>query len=152
MAKAAAFGRLGRRPGADGAVAVRDSGSNLNADSRVFFDGMPAPVRVPFTGNDQAGTIVVTPPQGANNQTATVDGGPTPTANTPCCWKHRIRPRIIYGSVRARGRSAVITPNVLPAGVSSMVEVNGTNTKFADGQTILGFGSSDHATCAGCGY
>jgi hypothetical protein len=39
--------------------------------------------------------------------------------------------------------AAVFAPASLPAGVEAMVEITGTNTNFADGQTTVGFGSSD---------
>src|SRR5580700_8459485 len=39
--------------------------------------------------------------------------------------------------------SLVLNPNNVPAGVEAMIDVTGVNTNFAQGQTIVGFGSSD---------
>lgn len=125
-------------PGPDGTVTV--AGANLSGDSRVFFDGLQASVRVPFSGNDQSGVVVVAPPPGASNQTATVtvynaDGQSsmfTQAQNPP-----------VYSYGPADPAIAAVTPNTLPAGVSAMVDVTGSNTRFVDGQVTLGFGSSD---------
>ena len=41
--------------------------------------------------------------------------------------------------------SLSITPATVTAGTDTMIEVDGFNTNFADGQTAIGFGSSDVA-------
>jgi len=41
--------------------------------------------------------------------------------------------------------SISITPATVTAGTDTMIEVDGLNTNFADGQTVIGFGSSDVA-------
>ena len=54
----------------DGSVTV--SGSNLDAGSRIFFDGLEAGVVTPFTGDSTKGTVTVTPPPGFGGQNAAV--------------------------------------------------------------------------------
>jgi uncharacterized protein (TIGR03437 family) len=121
----------------DGMVTV--GGSGMNGDSRVYFDGVQAAVRAPFAGDMQAGMIVVTPPPGSNRQMATVtvhngDGQKsTFTQSQPALFEYRPK----------EPPFATVMPNALPAGVSAMVEVLGVNTTFLDGQTTLGFGTSD---------
>ena len=90
-------------PNPDGSVAV--IGTGMNADSRVFFDGLPAAVRAPFTGTEQSGFIVVQPPQGAHNQTAAVTVFNTDGLSTPCWCNRRIRPLITTGPPDRRSRS-----------------------------------------------
>ena len=41
--------------------------------------------------------------------------------------------------------SLSITPATVTAGIDTMIEVDGFNTNFAEGQTVIGFGSSDVA-------
>ena len=48
---------------------------------------------------------------------------------------HLLRRRII--------RRYSITPATVTAGTDTMIEVDGFNTNFAEGQTVIGFGSSD---------
>ena len=115
-------------------------GSGMNVDSRVFFDGLPAAVRAPFTGTEQSGFVVVQPPQGAHSQTATVTVFNTDGLNSMLVQSQN-PPTYSYGP--SEPVFAAFDPNGLPAGASAMVEVNGVNTRFADGQTIVGFGSSD---------
>ena len=125
-------------PNPDGSVAV--IGSGMNVDSRVFFDGLPAAVRAPFTGTEQSGFVVVQAPQGAHNQTATVTVF-NPDGLNSMMAQAQNPPTYSYGP--SEPVFAAFGPTALPAGASAMVEVNGVNTRFADGQTIVGFGSSD---------
>jgi uncharacterized protein (TIGR03437 family) len=122
----------------DSTVAV--IGSGMTPDSRVFFDGLPAVVRAPFTGTEQSGFVVVQPPQGAHNQTATVTVFNPDGLNSMMAQPQQ-PPTYYYGP--SEPVFATFGPTGLPAGASAMVEVNGINTRFAEGQTIVGFGSSD---------
>lgn len=122
----------------DGTVTV--AGSGMNGDSKVYIDGTPATVGVPFSGNEQAGTITVVPPAGASQQVASVAVYNSDGQNSMFTQSQN-PPVSVYRAMDAP--QATVTPNVLPAGVTSMVEVNGVNTSFADGQTTLGFGTSD---------
>ena len=123
---------------ADGTVTV--TGTNMGADSRVFFDGIQARVRVAFSGSDQAGSIVVDPPQGASNQTATIvvynADGQNSTFAQP-----QSPPVYSYGP--SDPGSATVSPAALPAGVNAMVEVNWPNAHFLDNPVAVGFGTSD---------
>jgi hypothetical protein len=125
-------------PQGDGTVLI--TGRNLGIDSTVYFDGLPARIRVPFSGNDAAGRIVVVPPTGFSGQRSTVtvfnaDGQSSmilQAANPP-----------VYAYEATD--SVAVTPSVpaLPAGASAMVEINGVNTRFVDGQVTVGFGTPD---------
>jgi uncharacterized protein (TIGR03437 family) len=54
-------------------------------------------------------------------------------------------PAYLYDSSAPAPSISVIAPASLPAGSESMVEIDGVNTNFLDGQTVVGFGSSDVA-------
>ncbi|HWQ52541.1 MAG TPA: IPT/TIG domain-containing protein [Bryobacteraceae bacterium] len=122
----------------DGTVTI--AGSGMNSESKVYIDGTPATIRVPFSGSEEAGTITVVPPAGASQQVAAVAVYNSDGQNSMFTQSQN-PPVAAYGITDAP--HVTVTPNVLPAGVTSMVEVNGINTNFADGQTTLGFGSSD---------
>ena len=128
------------QPNSDGSLAV--TGSNLSPDSQVVFDGQPAAVRTPFTGDDQLGTIVVTPPAGSSGQTATITVFNADGQNS--MFKQSQNPPVFtYGQAFP---FATFSLDGLPVGASAMVEVTaGGTTSFVEGQTTLGFGSSDVA-------
>jgi len=112
---------------------VMVAGNNLTPETRVVFDGLPAQRTEYFPG-----AIVVTPPPGAPNYQATVaalnpDGQSSLFVQAP--------PTYVYDP--GDPASISITPSTLPAGAEAMVEISGVNTHFAEGQTVVGFGSSD---------
>ena len=123
--------------GGDGGVTI--TGSSLEADSRIFFDGVPAMVRTPFSGTDSAGSIQVTPPSGFSGQIATVTVYNPDGQNSTY-----VQPNPPTYSYAPQEPPAVfVNPQSLPAGANAMVEVVGANTRFVDGQVSLGFGSND---------
>ena len=112
---------------------VMVAGNNLTPETRVVFDGLPTQRLEYFPG-----AIVVTPPPGASNYQATVaalnpDGQSSLFLQAP--------PTYAYDPGEAPAIS--INPSSLPAGAEAMVEISGANTNFAEGQTVVGFGSSD---------
>lgn len=131
-------------PDSDGSVTI--AGSSMAADSRVFFDGLPATVRTPFAGNDQSGSIVVAPPTGANppfvpnNQTATITVFNSDGQNSMFLQSQNPP---TYSYPAPDPVFALFNPTSLPAGATAMIDVTGVNTRFLDGQTTVGFGSSD---------
>lgn len=120
----------------DGTATV--SGINFSADSLVYFDGLPAATRS-FSGNDVTGTLTVTPPAGFAYQQATVVVYGSDGQNSG--FAQQQAPSYYYGPSDPPFVS--ITPSSLPAGATAMVDVTGINTKFVDGQTVLGIGSTD---------
>ncbi len=111
------------------------SGTTLTASTRILFDGLPAAV---ISVDELAGEMVVTPPPGASNYRANVvalntDGQTSLFGQDP--------PTYTYDS--GVSPSISLSPTSLPAGGEAMIEVTGVNTNFTDGETQLGFGSSD---------
>lgn len=123
----------------DGRPVALVAGSNLTAASRVLFDGYPAAVR---SLDESTGVLTVEPPVGASGHRAVVNvldsnGQDSLFLNpsAPAAYT--------YGESPAP--SVAITPASLPAGAESMVEITGSDTAFAAGETVAGFGSSDVA-------
>jgi uncharacterized protein (TIGR03437 family) len=110
------------------------SGTNLSADTRILFDGAPAAVR-----SVEEGRLVVVPPPAAGGHVANVmalagDG------QTSAFLQGRSLPTYAYDP--ADPPFVSLSANALPAGVESMIEVTGLNTRFSE-DTRLGFGSGD---------
>jgi uncharacterized protein (TIGR03437 family) len=124
-------------PGVDstGNPFVQVSGTAIAANTRILFDGLLATVG---SFDASSGKLVVTPPAGASNHQANIvalngDGQTSLFTQDP--------PVYTYGS--SPQPSISLSSSSLAAGAEAMIEVQGVNTSFTDGQTSLGFGSSD---------
>jgi hypothetical protein len=126
-------------PGLDdsGNRVVTITGSSLWADARVYFDGAPATA----VRGSSDGTLTVSVPVGANNYAARVSVLNNDGQSSLLVLGSEKPPLYTYDGPDSP--AAATSPNVLPAGVDAMVEVNGFNTTFVEGQTVVGFGSSD---------
>jgi uncharacterized protein (TIGR03437 family) len=87
---------------------------------------------------DQTGRAVVALPPGIGGQRSLVsafnaDGQNSTFVGSPVAYT--------YDSGDAG--VAAFSPNTLPAGTETLVEINGTSSSFVDGLTTVGFGSSD---------
>jgi uncharacterized protein (TIGR03437 family) len=125
----------GISPNGDGSVTI--NGTNFASSSLIYFDGLPATIR---SLNPQTGQAVVIPPPGASGQQSTVivynyDGQNSlfVQASSPVTYPYPAAPAPTF----------TLTPASLPAGSEALVTINGTNTSFTSGQTVVGFGSSD---------
>jgi len=123
-------------PDGDGTVTL--TGTNLSATSLIYFDSLPAPI---LALDPVRGIAIVKPPAGANGQQATVtvynaDGQNSQMlqASSPVLFP--------YGN-EAAPAIAAISPSVLPAGSEAMIDITGTGFSFVQGQTTVGFGTSD---------
>jgi uncharacterized protein (TIGR03437 family) len=122
-------------PNPDGSVTI--TGANFTPSTSFFLDGAPVPLR----SLDPVNNIAIgVPPAGASGQRATAmalnsDGQNSffTQANAPATYAY---PVTALASVS-------LNPAVVPAGVEAMVDITGNNTNFAQGQTIVGFGTSD---------
>jgi hypothetical protein len=125
-------------PQGDGSVVV--NGSSLALDSKVYFDSLPAVTRS-FTGNDNSGSLVVVPPVGFSGQAAAVVVYNSDGQNST--FVQASAPTLQIGVPGSPSFVFNSQTNVLPAGASSMIDITGVGTQFVDGQTTVGFGTSD---------
>lgn len=99
-----------------------------------LFDGLPGTVEG-VTG----GGLVVLPPPGPSRYPATVEA-----LNSDGQSSLFLQPTPPIFTYDATGTpSLVVTPKALAAGKDIVVDVFGSNTHFIDGQTTVGFGTSD---------
>lgn len=120
----------------DGSPLVKIAGSNIDASTSIFFDGIHAVT----TGFDaEAGELKVTPPAGAPGYSAHVvavnpDGQVSGFVQFP-------PPVYKYDD----GNAPSVSPAQasVTAGTEAMIEVAGVNTNFTAGQVTVAFGSSD---------
>jgi len=109
--------------------------SGRNLEPRVYFDGLPAAIL-----SASSTSITVIPPPGVSShvaivtvfssdgQNSTLLGDSPPTYTYPAS----VAPQISSITVRS-----------LPPGATSVIDITAQNTRFADGQVTLGFGSDD---------
>jgi uncharacterized protein (TIGR03437 family) len=121
----------------DGTRIATLAGSNLRADTRVYFDGMQGTVR----SVDDSGRLTLAPPPGAAGYRANV-AALNPDGQSSLFLQGDTLPVFSYDDPSlASAPALLVTPAVLSAGTEAMVQIDGAN--FVDGQTTIGFGTTD---------
>ncbi|HEV8145618.1 MAG TPA: hypothetical protein VGP79_04525, partial [Bryobacteraceae bacterium] len=87
------------------------------------------------------GSLTVTAPPATGGYRATVEALSSDGQTSAQILGKALPPVFSYASAAAP--SFYTTPGSLPAGTDAMIEVTGINSNFIDGQTSVGFGSSD---------
>ncbi len=109
------------------------TGTNLGADTRIWFDGVQATVA------DSSGPLTVRVPPGggghANVAAFNSDG------QSSLFLQADNMPGFDFGT--ADGASAVLSSTSQSAGAEALIQIDTTNMNLVDGVTRLGFGSSD---------
>jgi hypothetical protein len=113
------------------------SGANLRSDTRITFDGALAKV---LSANPD-GSLTVSAPPATGGYRATVEALSSDGQTSAQILGKALPP--VFSYAFADAPSFYTTPPALPAGTDAMVEVTGINSHFIDGQTSVGFGSSD---------
>ena len=119
----------------NGQRAVVVAGTSFNQDTRILFDGLAGTIE----SVQDDGSLVVTPPQAPSAYTASVvalnsDGQSSLfLQSTPLAYTYDEKGQA----------SLVVSPTLLVPGADITVTITGINTTFADGQTVVGFGTSD---------
>ncbi len=120
----------------DGTVTI--AGTNWAADSLIYFDGLPSAILSLDSTNSIA---VVTPPAGANGQTAVVtvynpDGQNSQLVqgSSPVTYSYGASSNPVITSV---------TPSSLPAGSEAVVDITTAGFAPTTGTPAIGFGTSD---------
>jgi uncharacterized protein (TIGR03437 family) len=112
------------------------TGMTLSAATRVLFDGVPARQL-----SAQDGQITVTPPRAAGGHRAFITAL-NPDGQSSYFVLGGASPTFTYDS--ADPSQITVSPAMLPAGVETVVEINGTGTGFSeDALNRVGFGTSD---------
>lgn len=125
-------------PGFDtsGNRVVAVTGTSLSADTRVYFDGVQAPV---LSYDDTQGQLTVAPPAGPSGYSAAIialnaDGQTSMFLNDQ---------PLFYTYDSAPASSVALSATSLPAGVEAMIDIDAPNMSLSDGEASLGFGTSD---------
>ncbi len=119
---------------ASGAQIVTVVGSSLTIDTRILFDGQAGINK----SIDDQGRLVVAVPAGQSGHRASV------TAANPDGQSSLFVQSPVTFIFEGAENTAISAPNTsLPSGSESVIEVTGINTTFADGQTTVGFSSTD---------
>ena len=120
----------------DGTVTV--TGTNWASDTLLYFDGLPSAI---VSLDPSAGSAVVVPPPGTDNQQAVVTAYNSDGQNSQLVQS--ASPVIYsYGSAATPVINTIV-PSSLPAGAEASIDITGSGFNFTPGQTIVGFGTSD---------
>lgn len=111
-------------------------GADFKPETRFYFDG----VATSLLRFEEANRAVVTVPPGISGYRAAVTAF-NPDGQNSMFLQASAPPSFAYDTGEAG--SVSLSPTSLAAGSEALVEVNGINTSFVEGQTSLGFGSSD---------
>ena len=123
-----------------GAARTTVAGANFDSRTRFLFDGLPAAVS--FVSPDGTAAEVVEPPALSGYQAAieavNADGQTSLQALGPNA------PPVFMYPQRDPVTISAATGTLIP-GTDTLITISGVNTHFAQGQTVVGFGSSDIA-------
>ncbi|MCZ2077289.1 MAG: matrixin family metalloprotease [Bryobacteraceae bacterium] len=113
------------------------SGANLSSGTRYWFDGQPATL----VQTAESNAVVVAPPAPAGH--VAVVTALNSDGQTSMFTQFNAPPTYSY-DVSLEGISTVtITPDRLPVGADSVIEISAPGAMFTEGQALAGFGSSD---------
>ncbi|MDP8990500.1 MAG: matrixin family metalloprotease [Acidobacteriota bacterium] len=118
-------------------VVTNVAGTNLTTATRILFEGSPATV---LSANAD-GSLAIMQPAGLSGSVATLEAINPDGQSSLESLGTAPRPEFIYPQMNAA--SIVPTPVSVTAGTDTLMVISGVNTHFADGQTVVGFGSSD---------
>ncbi|HSR07095.1 MAG TPA: matrixin family metalloprotease [Bryobacteraceae bacterium] len=118
-------------------VVTNVAGTNLTMATRILFEGSPATV---LSANAD-GSLAVMQPPGLSGSVATVEAINPDGQSSLQSLGTAPRPEFTYPQMNAA--SIVPTPVAVTAGTDTLMVISGVNTHFAEGQTVVGFGSSD---------
>jgi hypothetical protein len=120
-----------------GNATVTVTGSNLGTNTRVFFDGASGTV----LNTNQDGSLNVAAPPATNGYHASVEALSADGQTSAQTLGTAAAPVFTYNGPASPAVS--VSPSTVTAGTDTMVQITGYSTTFVDGQTVVGFGSSD---------
>ncbi len=121
-----------------GAALATITGTNLAAATKLLFDGVPGKI----VQANEDGSLTVSAPPATGNHQAVVEAM---TAGGQTSWQllgsDQAPPVFTYAAPDVT--ISTVQPGQLVAGTDAMLQIDAVNTSFVDGQTVIGFGSSD---------
>ncbi len=120
-----------------GNATVTVAGTNLGPGTRVFFDGAPGTV----LNTNADGSLTVAAPPATNGYHASVEALSADSQTSAQTLGTAAPPGFTYNGPAFPAIN--VSPATVTAGSDTMVQIFGYNTNFVNGQTVVGFGSSD---------
>ena len=124
-------------PASGSTAATNVAGTNLTANTRILLDGAPAQV---LAVKDD-GSLDIAQPPALSGMQATVEAV-NPDGQTSL-QSLGATPAPILTYPQANPPQIYQTPDTVIAGTDTLMVISGVDTHFAEGQTTIGFGSSD---------
>ena len=121
---------------ANGARSLALAGSTLSPSTAFYLDGLPAPL-LRF---DSQGRAVVSPPPGLGGMRSVITAF-NPDGQNSMFLQSSFPITYVYET--GDPGVATFSPNSLPAGTESWVEITGSNSNCLEGVSMVGVGSSD---------
>lgn len=113
------------------------AGANLTPNTHILFEGAPA--KVLWANSD--GSLAIAEPPALSGMQATVEAvNPDGQSSLQSLGT---APRPLYTYPQLDTAQIVPTPASVTAGTDTFMVISGVNTHFAEGETVVGFGSSD---------
>src|SRR5205823_1613329 len=122
---------------ADGTLLATVAGSGLSGNTRILFDGVPGQI----ASVNADGSVVAVPPASVSGHQAWV-AAVNPDGQTSSQALGSATPPTFTFPI-SDAPSIFVDPPVVAAGTDALVTIRGIHTHFTQGQTVVGFGSSD---------
>jgi hypothetical protein len=131
-------------PGITSVTAVMDgtgnraalvAGTTFEPDTTILFDGLPGVIE----GVQSDGSLLVLPPPGPGSYVASVAA--LNSDGQSSLYFSQTPPTFTYDPASAP--LLTVMPSILSPGADMIVDVQGVNTNFIAGQTVVGFGTFD---------
>ena len=113
------------------------TGSNLNANTGVVFDGAPAAL---ISANSD-GSLTVAPPPATAGYTAYIEALSSDGQSSWQVLGSTVPPSYTYSN--PQNPSIAVNAGLMLPGSDSLLDIIGVNTSFVSGQVSVGLGSSD---------
>ena len=121
----------------NGNATVNIAGANLSAKTKILFDGSAATI----SQVNQDGSLTVAAPPATAGYRAVVEALAPDSQTSAQLLGAAAPPAFVYGGPGTP--QITVNPPVVQAGTDTTIEISGSNTNFVEGQTVVGFGSSD---------
>jgi hypothetical protein len=124
-------------PSSGSSAATNVTGTNLTANTRILLDGAPAQV---LAANKDGSLDILQPPALSGMQAVMEAVNPDGQTSFQSLGA---APAPLLTYPQANAPQIFQTPDTVVAGTDTLMVISGVDTHFADGQTTIGFGSSD---------